>query len=147
MGTLLSKAMPACRAFAHAPEHEIVANLAAAADAAVAQDARVEIHGDAQRGIILGRAASRVAQSAARDLLLLGERFELAIAGMLLARAGLGWSDISISTSVRRARCTFSDCGVHHHAVSAGRTQDAVNTRAPTSTTHTRQTPTGVSFC
>ena len=60
---------------------------------------------------------------------------------------GLGWSAINSSTSVRRARCTFSEFVFTTIPASTGRTQDAVKTRAPTSTTHIRHTPTGVSFC
>ena len=60
---------------------------------------------------------------------------------------GEGWSAINISIRVRRARWTFSDEVVTTMFGSTGRTQEAVKTRALTSTTQRRQTPTGVSFC
>jgi hypothetical protein len=60
---------------------------------------------------------------------------------------GLGWSAISISTSVLRVFCTLGALVCTFMPFSAGRTHAAASTRPPTSTTHTRQTPTGVSFC
>ena len=42
---------------------------------------------------------------------------------------------------------TLSDCVCTTMPFSAGRTQEAARTRPPTSTTQTRHTPTGVSFC
>ncbi len=124
-------------AFAHAAEHEILANLAAAADAAVAQDAGVEIHGDAHRGIVFGARRWTPRRSAAACTFSCRASVSSSQSPECCWRAqGEGWSDINISISVRRARCTFSDAVVTTMPVSAGRTHDAVNTRAPTSTTH-----------
>src|SRR6266436_2281289 len=47
---------------------------------------------------------------------------------------------------VLRALRTFSELVVTFMSCSTGRTQEAVRTRAPVSTTQRRQTPTGVSF-
>ena len=76
-------------AFAHAAEDEILANLVAAADAAVAQDAGVVIDGDAHARNRLGpRRVLRLEKRGCVIFSCLRERFELAIAGLLLARAG-----------------------------------------------------------
>src|SRR6202047_2393121 len=48
---------------------------------------------------------------------------------------------------VLRAAKTFPELVSTFIPLSTGRTQDAVRTRAPVSTTHRRHTPTGVSFC
>jgi hypothetical protein len=60
---------------------------------------------------------------------------------------GEGWSAISSSIKVRRAERTLSELVETFIPSSAGRTQLAVRTRPPASTTHTRHTPAGVSFC
>src|SRR6266478_3426590 len=57
---------------------------------------------------------------------------------------GEGWSAIINSSSVLRAPKTFSELVTTFKPGSTGRTQDAVRTRAPVSTTQRRQTPTGV---
>src|SRR2546426_889448 len=60
-------------------------------------------------------------------------------------RHGLGWSASRSSYSIRRARPTRSVLVRTSMPFSAGRTQEAVSTRPPaTSTVHTRHTPTGV---
>src|SRR6267143_2218183 len=60
---------------------------------------------------------------------------------------GEGWSAIINSRSVLRAPKTFSELVTTFRPGSTGRTQAAVSTRAPVSTTQSRQTPTGVWFC
>ena len=54
---------------------------------------------------------------------------------------------MSSSIRVRRAFFTRSEPVVTTILSAAGATQEAANTRPPVSTTHSRQTPTGVSFC
>src|SRR5712692_772491 len=60
---------------------------------------------------------------------------------------GEGWSDIKSSRTVLRAAKTFSELVTTFMLGSTGRTQEAASTRAPVSTTQSRQTPTGVWFC
>src|SRR5467141_692339 len=60
---------------------------------------------------------------------------------------GEGWSDIISSRTVLRAAKTFSEFVTTFMPGSTGRTQEAASTRAPVSTTQSRQTPTGVWFC
>src|ERR1035441_7126566 len=48
---------------------------------------------------------------------------------------------------VLRTPATFGELVATTILFSAGRMQEAVRTRPPASTTHTRHTPTGVSFC
>ena len=75
---------------AHAAEDEIILDLVATPDAAVAQDASVVVHGNRQRRIVFtaGNCASRETWSA--DSSFLRERFQFAIAGILLACARCG---------------------------------------------------------
>src|SRR5271156_5202055 len=103
-------------AFAHASQDKILANIAAAADAAVAQNARIEIHRDAHRGIV--RAATRGARRITRcgNLLLLGQRFQLAIARLPFARARAGMiGHQQLNQRVPRALHSLGG-SVHHHA-------------------------------
>jgi len=60
---------------------------------------------------------------------------------------GEGWSDIISSRTVLRAAKTFSEFVTTFMPGSTGRTQEAASTRAPVSTTQSRQTPTGVWLC
>src|SRR5580692_8091851 len=60
---------------------------------------------------------------------------------------GEGWSAIKSSSRVFRAFKTLSEFVTTFIPGSTGRTHEAVSTRAPVSTTQSRQTPTGVSFC
>ena len=60
---------------------------------------------------------------------------------------GEGWSTIKSSSSVFRALKTFSVFVETFIPGSTGRTHAADKTRAPVSTRHNLQTPTGVSFC
>src|SRR6266481_6023891 len=60
---------------------------------------------------------------------------------------GEGWSAIKSSSSVFRALKTFSEFVETFIPDSTGRTHAADKTRAPVSTKHNRQTPTGVSLC
>src|SRR5258707_531910 len=60
---------------------------------------------------------------------------------------GEGWSDIKSSRTVLRAAKTFSELVTTFMPGSTGRTQEAARTRAPVSTTQSRQTPTGVWLC
>ena len=66
--------------FAHAPEHKIVFNFVAAANAAIAKDARVMINGDGQRRIVEAARDSTFGET--RLLYARGfcERFQFAIA-------------------------------------------------------------------
>ena len=77
-------------AFAHAAEDEIVFDLVATTDAAVAEDAGVVFDGDGEGGIVgtAGGGAARKAWSA--DASLLGESLEFAVCGTLLAGARRG---------------------------------------------------------
>jgi len=54
-----------------------------------------------------------------------------------------GWSAMRSSVSMRRCRSTLSLVVTTFMSVSHGRTHEAARTRAPTSTTHMRHTPTG----
>jgi len=125
----------------------MIANFAAAPDAAVTENARIEIHRDTWRRAVFRASGTVRRKTRARQILAPRKSFELAIPGCCSRVQGLGWSAINSSTSVRRARCTFSEFVFTTMPASTGRTQDAVKTRAPTSTTHIRHTPTGVSFC
>src|SRR5260370_1669732 len=60
---------------------------------------------------------------------------------------GEGWSDIRSSKTVFLAFKTLSELVTTFMPGSTGRTQEAARTRAPVSTTQSRQTPTGVWFC
>src|SRR5579885_3327628 len=60
---------------------------------------------------------------------------------------GAGWSAMSSSSTVFRARSTFSEFVATFIPGSTGLTHAAARTRAPVSTRHNLQTPTGVSFC
>src|SRR5271155_1835348 len=103
-------------AFAHASQDEILANIAAAANAAVAQNACIEVHSDAHRGIVgtATRRARRITRCA--DLLLLGQSLQLAIAGLPLARARAGMIGHQ-QFNQRVARALYSvGGGVHRHS-------------------------------
>src|SRR6266481_7853907 len=60
---------------------------------------------------------------------------------------GEGWSDIRSSKTVFLAFKTLSELVTTFMPGSTRRTQEAARTRAPVSTTQSRQTPTGVWFC
>src|ERR1700723_3930429 len=78
------------RALSHPSQHEILANLAAPADATVAQDAGVEINRDAHGGVIFRAAGRAPCESRLANVFLPGEGLEFAISGMLLAGARRG---------------------------------------------------------
>src|ERR1700693_2593476 len=60
---------------------------------------------------------------------------------------GDGWSAINSSRTVLRVAKTLPELVSTFIPGSTGRTQEALSTRAPVSTTQSRHTPTGVSFC
>ncbi len=70
------------------PEDKIVFDFVAAANAAIAQDAGVVIDGDGQGRIIQAARDGTFGEAGLRDAGVFRERFQFAIAGLLLARAG-----------------------------------------------------------
>ena len=135
------------RALSHPREHEIAANIVAAANAAVAQNAGVVRDGN---GMARNRRSARGVRRGKR-----GARCPPASPASPVRNrpnAAVARRETDDRTSAARPACaerirTRSEFVVTTMPDSAGRTQEAVKTRAPTSTTHTRQTPTGVSFC
>ena len=135
-------------ALAHAPKHKIVLDFVASANAAVAQNAGVVIDGNRQRRIISPRETVRLANRGCANARCPRQRFQFAIAGILLPRA---WrrmirhqkfqQRLPRSQYFLRIRRPPS-CPVRQ----AARTTPP-STRAPVSTTQSRHTPTGVSFC
>ncbi len=101
-------------------ENVVVANLVAAANAAVAQDARLVIHRDDERRIVL--AARRDASGKARlgDAFQAGQRFQLAIVRLPLPGAGTGM--IGHQHFHQRAAGALHSfgIGVDHHVVFRG---------------------------
>src|SRR5580704_8945218 len=87
----------------------------------------------ANRGCVIPAAFAKVSSSQSPDLSCRAQ--------------GDGWSAIKSSSKVFRAFKTFSEFVTTLMPGSTGRTHEAVSTRAPVSTTQSRQTPTGVSFC
>ncbi len=75
---------------AHAAQHEIVFNLIAPANAAVAQNTRVVIHGDGQRRFIPPARYAAFRKPRLLDPRRVRLRFQFAIARMLLPRAWRG---------------------------------------------------------
>jgi hypothetical protein len=78
------------RALSHATQNEILANLAAPADASIAQDAGVKINRDTHRRVVLRAAGRAPRESRLVNVFLPGEALEFAISGMLLASARRG---------------------------------------------------------
>ena len=149
MGRLPSKAMSAAAPLPMRAEHEVVADVVAAANAAVAQNARFVVDGDGRRRIVAARAANAGAGNAIRAMpSSLRQRFQLAVARMLLprARAGMVGHQQFHQRAPRATRPSPSWSRPPCPARPDARTKPQ-DTRAPTSTTHTRHTPTGVSFC
>ncbi|MFZ3215668.1 MAG: hypothetical protein WA192_06380, partial [Candidatus Acidiferrales bacterium] len=109
------KSDPCGRSFAHASQNKILANLIAASDTAITQNARIEIHGNAHRGIV--RTAARCARwvTRTRNVFLFRERFQFAIARLPFARARAGM--IRHQQLKQRAASPFHAirCGIHHH--------------------------------
>ena len=104
------------RAFAHPPQNEILANVVAAANAAVAQNARVEIHGNAHRRIVRSAPCGARRIACLSNVFVLGERFQFAITGLPFASAGtdvVGHQEFD-----ERMPRPFHAVGssVHHHA-------------------------------
>ena len=74
-------------AFAHTAEDEIVLDFVAAADAAVAEDARVVIDVNGERRIVFAAGDAAFGETRFFDAGVFGVGFEFAIAGIDLARA------------------------------------------------------------
>src|SRR5580704_3626041 len=87
----------------------------------------------ANRGCVIPAAFAKVSSSQSPDLSCRAQ--------------GDGWSAIKSSSKVFRAFKTFSEFVTTFMPGSTGRTHEAESTRAPVSTTQSRQTPIGVSFC
>ena len=110
-------------------QHEVVADLAAAANAAVAEDASLVIHGDGQRRIVLAARREALRESRSAETFLTSQRFQLAVARLVLAgarRRMIGHQQLE-----QRAPHVANLVGVggHRHAFfggpHAGRAQDA----------------------
>ncbi len=115
--------------FAAAAEHVVVADLVAAANAAVAQDAGFVIDGDDERRIVL--AARRQAAREARlgDAFQARQGFKFAVARLALAGAGAGMvRHQQFDQRAARAHDLFGIGGDHHllfGGAHAGRGQNA----------------------
>ena len=102
-------------AFAAPAQNVVVANLVAAANAAVAQDARFVIHRDDERRIVLAARRDPAGKARLRDAFQAGQRFQLAIVRLPLPRARAGMiGHQHFHQRPARARHLFGVGGNHH---------------------------------
>ncbi len=102
-------------ALAAAAENVVVANLVAAANAAVAQNARFVIHRDDERRIVLAARRDPARKARLRDAFQARQRFQFAIVRLALPRARAGMiGHQHFHQRPARARHFFGVGGDHH---------------------------------
>ncbi len=107
-------------ALAAPPQNIVMANLVAAANAAVAENAGLVIHGDHQRRIVLAARRNPARETRLRDAFQTRQSFQLAIVRLALAGAGAGMIRHQ-HFHQRPARALHTvGIGVHHHVVFGG---------------------------
>ena len=147
MGKLLIEGDAGLVSLAAARQHPVVPDVVAAANAAVAEDAGFMIDRDDGGGIVLAARSGAVRETRLLDAGRAGEGFQFAVSRLLLARAGRRMvRHQQLDQSAARA-CTGSVGVLTVMPGSTWRMQDAAIHAPPISTTQTRHTPTGFSFC
>ncbi len=104
-------------ALASAPEHVVVPDLIAAANAAIAEDAGFVIHRDYQRRVVLPARRNAAWKARLGDAFQARQRLQLAIARLPLARAGAGMIGHQHLDQSAPRPLHFVGTGVHHHVV------------------------------